>query len=185
MKLGFQGLLVLIAACGTEGAMMQATWQRDSVESSLSLPAHAVWCRDLGFLEVVGGRNDTGIALAVFPGDSLRGGQYTVLPPAGRTDDRGIAAVAVRLFSQDELLAFEGLTGEARIDSQPDGLAGFFNARLRTPLGGDSLLVEAHFSAVQITDGGVECRPEAAPDSAGSDSTSADSAAADSAAVLD
>ena len=145
---------------------MQVVWQRDSTESQVTLPAHAVWCRDLGWLELVGARSDTGVGLAVFPADTGYAGSYRLLPPQARTGTtKGVGAVAVRWFSRDELLAYEGLDGAAELRQEPAGLAGSIRARLRVPMGDDSLRLEAEFRGIPVTEGGIECRPVERDDS--------------------
>ena len=165
------GMATLLAACGSGADTMRVVWQRDTVSAEFSLPVRVVWCQDQGWLEVIGARSDTGVGLAIFLSDTTLTGRYPIVLALERADSiRPVAAVAVRWFSQDELLSFEGVEGEVVVEHTTEGLAGRFHARLRAPLGTDSLLLEGDFSETPVTRGGIECQR------VGSDSVSGDSA---------
>lgn len=169
------GLALAGAGCDSDADAMRVQWHRDTVSAEFSLPVHAVWCQDQGWLEVVGARSDTGVGLALFPLDTNVAGRYAIVPALARADSmRPVAAVAVRWYSQDELLSFEGLDGEVEVERVRDGVAGRFFARLRLPAGTDSLLLEGEFHETPVTRGGIECRP-----------VGADSLVVDSTEVLD
>ena len=154
------GIAALLAACGSGTDAMRVVWQHDTVSAEFSLPAHAVWCRDQGWIEVVGTRSDTGVGFALFPSDTIITGRYPIVPALERADSMPpVAAVAVRWFSQDELLAFEGVEGEIVVEHTGDGLTGRFHARLRAPVGVDSLRLEGEFRRTPVTRGGIECQP--------------------------
>ena len=164
------GMATLLAGCNSDADAMRVTWQRDTVSAEFSLPVHAVWCQDQGWLEVVGARSDTGVGLAIFLSDTTISGRYPIMLALERADSiRPVAAVAVRWFSQDELLSFEGVEGEVVVEHTVGGLAGRFNARLRAPLGSDSLLLEGEFRETPLTRGGIECQ-RVGMDSVGGDS---------------
>lgn len=154
------GMAALLAACDSDTDAMSVTWQRDTVSAEFSLPVNAVWCQDQGWLEVVGARSDSGVGLALFPSDTTITGRYPIVLALERVDSiRPVAAVAVRWFSEDELLSFEGVEGEVVVEHTVEGLAGRFQARLRAPLGTDSLLLEGEFLETPVTRGGIECQP--------------------------
>lgn len=162
----------LVVACDFGPDPMRVVWQRDTVSAEFSLPVHAVWCQERGWLEVVGARSDTGVALAIFPSDTIITGRYPIVPPLERTDSmRPLAVVAVRWFSQDELLSFEGVEGEVVVEHTVEGgwVTGRFHARLRAPMGIDSLRLEGEFRRTPVTRGGIECQP-IEQDSVGGDS---------------
>ena len=163
-------IATLLAACNSGTDAMSVVWQRDTVSAEFSLPAQALWCQDQGWLEVVGARSDTGIGLALFPSDTTIAGRYPIVLALERADSiRPLAAVAVRWFSKDELLSFEGVEGEVVIEHTGEGVAGRFHARLRAPVGIDSLLLEGEFRETPLTRGGIECQ-RVGPDSIGGDS---------------
>ena len=154
------GVALLAAGCDFGPDPMRVVWQRDTVSAEFSLPVHAVWCQEGGWLELVGARSDTGVALALFPSDTTVTGRYPIVLPLERADSiRPVAVVAVRWFSHDELLSFEGVEGEVVIEHTVEGLTGRYHARLRAPVGVDSLRVEGEFSRTPVTLGGIECRP--------------------------
>jgi hypothetical protein len=163
-------MVTLLAACDSDAGAMRVVWQRDTVSAEFSLPVHAVWCQDQGWLEVVGARSDTGVGFALFTSDTTVTGRYPIVPALERIDSTPpLAAVAVRWFSQDELLSFEGVAGEVAVKYTVEGLAGQFHARLRAPVGTDSLRLSGEFRETQVTRGGIECQPVEA-DSVGGDS---------------
>lgn len=169
------GVAALVGACDSGPDPMRVVWQRDTVSAEFSLPVHSVWCQEQGWLEVVGARSDTGVALAIFPSDTIITGRYPIVLPLERTDSiRPVAVVAVRWFSQDELLSFEGVEGEVVVEHTVEGLTGRFHARLRAPKGIDSLRLEGEFRRTPVTRGGIECQP-----------IEQDSVGGDSAVVLD
>ena len=154
------GMATLLSACDSGGDAMRVVWQRDTVSAEFSLPVNAVWCQGPGWLEVVGARSDTGVGLALFLSDTTITGRYPIVLALERADSiRPVAAVAVRWFSEDELLSFEGVEGEVVVEHTVDGLAGRFHARLRAPLGTDSLRLEGEFRQTTLTRGDIECQP--------------------------
>jgi len=164
------GVVLLLAGCDFGPGPMRVVWQHDTISAEFSLPVHSVWCRDQGWLEVVGTRSDTGVALAIFPSDTTITGRYPIVLPLERADSmRPSAVMAVRWFSQEELLSFEGVEGEVVVERTVEGLTGRFHARLRAPVGIDSLRLEGEFRRTPVTRGGIECQPMA-QDSVGGDS---------------
>jgi hypothetical protein len=163
-------LAALAAACDSGADAMRVVWQRDTVSAEFALPVHAVWCQNQGWLEVVGTRSDTGVGFALFTVDTTVTGQYPIVPVLERIDSTPpMAVMAVRWFSQDELLSFEGMEGEVMVEYTIEGLAGRFHARLRAPVGTDSLHLSGEFRATPVTRGGIECQPIES-DSVGGDS---------------
>ena len=151
--------LVGLVACGADQGNTLVSWVRQGDSASFRLPAHAVWCRDQGWLELVAARNDTGIGVAVFPTDSIFTGRYAVLPVLERRDSvRPAAGLAVRWFSTTELLTFEGHDGEIVIDGDEAMVHGRFSGRLRVLVGEESLELEGEFRDVPVTWGGIECQ---------------------------
>lgn len=171
--LGPVALACLVGCVGDRGNT-RVSWVRQGDSASFRLPTHAVWCADLGWLELVAARNDTGVGIAVFPTDSVFTGHYRVFSVRERGDStRPASSLAVRWFSTTELLAFEAYQGEVVIEGDRLTIHGRFEGRLLVPSRLDSLELSGDFRDVPVTWGGVECEVQA------------DSAATDSGEVLD
>jgi hypothetical protein len=80
------GGVVLATACSRErpadspGATLEARWV-GSDSGKIVAPAVAEWCDSLRLLEVRAVHGDTGIALVLYPADSVTSGPYRVVPP--------------------------------------------------------------------------------------------------------
>ena len=59
-------ILVGMAGCRGDEGTMQVSWVHGPDTVTLGLPATAVSCPDLGWLEVVGASGDTGVGVVVF-----------------------------------------------------------------------------------------------------------------------
>ncbi len=153
--------LPLVVACESDRATMQATWTGADT-GTINTRATAVWCAEYGFVEVVGQQGDTGLALAVFPGEDGLAGSYSVAPPDTASFPLAPgAALAARWFEATSLEAWQGLGGSVTIDRDEDGLlTGSFDGRLGSVSGDETLEISGVFGGVTLRTGGPECRTE-------------------------
>lgn len=161
--------LPLVVSCGSDQATMQASWTGADT-GTIAARATAVWCAEYGFVEVVGQQGDTGLALAVFPGEGGLAGSYSVaLPDTASFPLAPGAALAARWFEATSLEAWQGLGGSVTIDRDEEGLlTGSFDGRLGSVSGDETLEISGVFAGVSLRTGGPECSTEAP---AGSDFT--------------
>jgi hypothetical protein len=130
--------LLLAVACGRGGeprapsAHVEAHWS-GSEDGKISGPASAEWCAVLRLLEIRGIRGDTGFAIAVYPRDSVRQGEYRVVDPALADSQSPAAGVALRWAAQTSIRGFQSESGRVVLRRSAAGeLSGVVTAALRS-----------------------------------------------------
>jgi len=87
----------------------------------ISAPASAEWCAARRLLEIRAIQGDTGVALALYPKDTIVAGRYRVTAPAKAESLPPAAGVALRWFTQNAVKGFQGDTGTVFLDRSPNG----------------------------------------------------------------
>lgn len=167
-------LLVALAACtgspepAAEGGRLEVQWTGADT-GGFSTAATAEWCDSLKVLEVRALRGDSGLALALYPADSVLRGTYRVLPPTRADSGRPAAAIGLRLFAETEMQGFRGDSGKVVIRPSSQGLRGEFEARVRSITDADRLTLRGSFrgAPVERADRGCVSRSSARPDEIG------------------
>ena len=156
--LGRLALAVTVAGCSGEepaaprGGTLEAQWVGGDT-GKLVAPAVAEWCDSLRMLELRAVHGDTGIALVLFPADSVVPGDYRMVnPDRARADSsRPSAAVALRYFAETSIRGFRGDSGSVTLATTgPGGRSGRFSARLRSATEGTRLSVTGSFQGVTV-----------------------------------
>lgn len=162
-RLALGGLV--LAGCAAEepgpppGGTVEVQWV-GSDTGRLVAPAEAEWCDSLRLLEVRAMHGDTGIALVLYPSDSVTVGDYPMVPPDRRDTTRPAAALALRWFAETSIRGFRGDSGSVTVSTLGPGTgAGRFGGTLRSATEGSRLTLRGSFRGLAI-------RP-AAPDCAG------------------
>jgi hypothetical protein len=134
--IGTGALLATLLACSRppdqapHGAWLEADWT-GSDTGRISAPATAEWCDSLHLLEIQALQGDTGVALAIYPGEGPRAGSYRVQAPQRVDSAPSGSAVALRWFAETAIKGFRGDSGEVRLDRSTSGvLSGRFAAHL-------------------------------------------------------
>ena len=130
---------------------LEAAWT-GSDTGRISAAAFAEWCDTLRLLEVRAIQGDTGLALAIYPSDTVAPGEYRVRP-AGRGDAlRPRAAAAVRWFGELAISGFRGDSGSVVLDGVKAGvpLSGSFDIRARALGGSGRLNVRGSFGGLTV-----------------------------------
>lgn len=163
--------LVAVPGCST-GAGNESRQRAGSLDvewigsdtGKLSAPAVAEWCDSLRLLEVRAIRGDTGVALALYPPDSVRSavavgrGEYRVISPEGADSIRPSAAVALRWFAETSIRGFRGDSGQVVLEAAGrDSAAGRFSARLRSISEGSRLSITGSFQGLTIIPAPGDC----------------------------
>jgi len=155
--------LVSAAACSRERSAdtpwgtLEAQWVGGDT-GKLVAPAVAEWCDSLGVLELRAVHGDTGIALALYPADSLAAGDYPTVPPARGDSTRPSAAVAMRWFAETSIRGFRGDSGSVTLAATGPGVgAGSFAARLRSTTEGSRLNVTGSFQGLTVQPAPPDC----------------------------
>ena len=155
--------VVLVTACSREkpadssGATIEAQWV-GSDTGKIVAPVVAEWCDSLRLLELRAMHGDTGIALALYPVDSLTPGPHRVVPPERGDSTRPSAAVALRWFAETSIRGFRGDSGSLTLTAIGPGLGtGSFVARLRSTTEGSRLHLTGSFRGHIVRPGSHEC----------------------------
>jgi hypothetical protein len=164
--------LAAALACGSAepdqrpGGTLDVRWT-GSDTGQLRAAATAQWCDSLGLMELRAIHGDSGVALALYPADSIVPGDYPV--HAERSDSiRFASSVAMRWFAETTIRGFRGDSGTVTVERVAAGvLAGRFTARLVGTPGGSRLTVTGSFDGVIPTPAGASCVGEASDDDPG------------------
>ena len=155
--------LVSAAACSRErsavspGGTPEVQWI-GSDTGKLVAPAVAEWCGKLRMLELRAVHGDTGVALALYPADSLAAGDYPTVPPERGDSTRPSAAVAMRWFAETSIRGFRGDSGSVTLAATGPGVgAGSFAARLRSTTEGSRLNVTGSFRGLTVHPAPPDC----------------------------
>lgn len=100
---------------------LEAQWT-GSAPGKISTPATAQWCAVRRLLEIRAVQGDTGIALAIYPGESIAAGQYRVLDPTKAESLPPAAGVALRWLAQTTVQGFQGDSGVVDLSRSTAGL---------------------------------------------------------------
>ncbi|HEY7505393.1 MAG TPA: hypothetical protein VH700_14940 [Gemmatimonadales bacterium] len=155
--------LMPAAACSRESSpdspqgTLEAQWV-GSDTGKLVAPAVAEWCDSLRVLELRAMHGDTGIALALYPADSLAVGHYPAVLPERGDSTRPSAAVAMRWFAETSIRGFRGDSGSVTLAATGPGAgAGRFAARLRSTTEGSRLNLTGSFRGLTVRPAPPDC----------------------------
>jgi hypothetical protein len=100
---------------------------------SVAAAATAEWCAPLRLLEIQSLAGDSGVALAIYPAESLTPGKYGVQAPTRADSLRPAAALALRWPGPTSVKGFQGDTGSVMLRRHGSGLvSGTLAARARS-----------------------------------------------------
>ncbi len=149
-------MMAVAAACSTppvtssDRARLEADWI-GSDTGKISAAATAEWCDSLRVLEIRALRGDSGLALALYPMDSVRPGSYPVLPPVRADASRPAVALALRWFAETTIEGFRGESGALVVAAATSRrISGRFEAQVRSVNDADRLTVRGSFRDVPI-----------------------------------
>lgn len=119
-------LISLGAACRpaargtTDSGRLDLEWT-GSDPGRISGPATAEWCATRRMLEVRAVQSDTGVALALYPGETLAAGEYRVVDPVKAESVPPSAGVALRWFAENAVKGFQGNSGTVTLERSKSG----------------------------------------------------------------
>lgn len=167
-------LLLALAACSRpaapppERARLEADWT-GSDTGRLSGRATAEWCDSLRVLEIRAVRGDSGVAVALYPADSVLADSYPVLPPARADSAPPGAAVGLRWFAETAVEGFRSDSGAVVVESAgTGGITGRFVAYVRSVSGADRLALRGRFRDVPVVPAARGCVSDRPPEPADS-----------------
>ena len=132
------------------GGHLEATWTGPD-QGKISAPATAEWCGDKRRLEIRAVQGDTGMALAIYPKDTLIPGRYRVMDPLKAESLAPAAGVALRSFTQNAVKGFQGDTGTVFLDRAATGeLGGSLTAGARSVIDTQRVTVRGTFQGLTV-----------------------------------
>ena len=168
-------VLSLTAACDkreslqSQAGRLEAHWT-GADSGKISARATAEWCADRLWLELRAIQGDTGLALALYPVDSIVSDSYPVVEPTRADSARPSASLGLRLFSQTAVKGYWGDSGAVLlVRSGSEQVSGSVTARARAVPNGEQIRLSGKFERVAILPQVRGCAPES-PDTA-SDTT--------------
>jgi hypothetical protein len=162
-RLALSSLCVVMAGCAREkppagsAGTIEAQWVGADT-GKLVAPAVAEWCDSLRMLELRAVHGDTGIALLLYPAESLTAGEYRMVLPERGDSVRPSAAVALRWFAETSIWGFRGDGGSLTLASvAPGAVAGRFKAKLRSATEGSRLDLTGSFQGLTVGSAPADC----------------------------
>jgi hypothetical protein len=169
---GFVLVLSLMVACGewesqaSQPGRLEARWT-GADSGKISAPATAEWCAERLLLEIRAIQGDTGVAMALYPVDTVVSDSYPVVEPTRADSAPPSASVALRLFSQTAIKGYRGDSGTVLLKRSGSGqLSGSLAARARSALNGQ-IRLSGRFDRVAVMPqkrGCVPKLPDTTPD---------------------
>jgi hypothetical protein len=155
----------LPAGCGpkpNEVKQGQITLRWDGpLEGGLSGPAKADWCPALRLLEIQSIHGDTGVALALYPVDTVGPGSYRIVEPVRAESFPPAASIAVRWLSRNVVQGFQGDSGQLDLERSAAGqLSGRVHARARSVVDTQQIALTGTFQGLRPLTDSLRCSPE-------------------------
>ena len=162
--------LTLLTACDVRGTQqvragrLAAQWA-GADSGKISASATAEWCAERLWLEVRAIQGDTGLAMVLYPVDSIESDSYPVLDPTRADSVRPSASLGLRLFSQTAVKGYRGDSGAVLLVRLSSGqLSGKVTARVRGVPNGEQVRLSGKFDRVAVLPQERGCGAES-PDS--------------------
>jgi hypothetical protein len=158
-------VLVGLPGCNRAPASRGGAGQIDvrwtgSERGRLSGRATAEWCSILRLLEIRAIRGDTGIALAIYPADTIIPGKYRIVDPAKAESLPPAAGIALRWATQIAVKGFQGESGSVVLDRSRSGeLSGRIIAAARSVTDTQRVTIGGSFRDLTIRLQGRGCAP--------------------------
>jgi 4-hydroxy-3-methylbut-2-en-1-yl diphosphate reductase len=161
------------AACVTFGACakqppesqgrLEVQWTGSDTGKVAGRPT-VEWCDSLRLLQIQVVRGDTGVALALYPGDSMLGGTYRVLLPARADSAPPASAVAVRWFASTAIRGFQGDSGSVIVERNRAGiLSGRFEVAAKSATDTRRIRLHGSFRGLIPRPAAAGCFPKPTP----------------------
>ena len=159
-------LSVTVACTGSSqsaiGGRLEARWTGADT-GKMAAPSSAEWCPDPRVLEIRAVQGDTGLAVALYPLDTIEADTYRVVHPEARDSGTASAGVALRLFASNAVQGYQGDSGNVVLQQSKSGaLSGTLEARARSVVNGQQLRVSGKFQDVVVAPQSRGCGPASA-----------------------
>jgi hypothetical protein len=158
--------LTLLTACDAresqhaQAGRLEAEWA-GADSGKISTPATAEWCAERLWLEIRAIQGDTGLAVALYPVDSIESDSYPVVDPTRADSVRPSASLGLRVFSQTAVKGYRGDSGAVLLARSSSGqLSGTVTARVRGVPNGEQVRLSSKFDRVAVLPQERGCVPE-------------------------
>ena len=158
-------VLVGLPGCNRAPALGDGAGQIDvrwtgSERGRLSGRASAEWCSIHRLLEIRAIRGDTGIALVIYPTDTIIPGKYRVIDPAKAESLPPAAGIALRWAAQTAIKGFQGESGSVVLERARSGeLSGRIVAAARSVTDTQQVAMDGSFLGLTIRPQPRGCYP--------------------------
>jgi hypothetical protein len=149
-------LLLLAISCraapenNEKRAYLDVRWT-GAGRGKISGPATADWCSARRLLEIRTVQGDSGIALALYPADTISTGKYRVVDPARAESVPPAAGVALRWLTQTTVQGFQGDSGVVDLERSASGLlSGRIRIRARSVVNTQKVSVTGTFEDLTV-----------------------------------
>jgi hypothetical protein len=133
----------------------------------MAADATAEWCDERRALEIRGVQGDTGLALVLYPVDTIETDTYRVVQPDGADTLAPAAGIGLRLFKSNAIQGYQGDSGSVVLERAQSGeVSATLSARARSVVNGQLVALSGSIRDVTVVPQGRGCRPEPAADSA-------------------
>jgi hypothetical protein len=141
-------------------------------EGRISAPATAEWCAIRKLLEIRAIQGDTGLALALYPADTIVAGEYRVVDPPKAESLPRAAGVALRWMTQNAIRGFQGESGAVVLERSRSGtISGRVAARARSATDTMRVDISGTFRDLTVRPHARGCAAPEPPDSDDQDDT--------------
>jgi hypothetical protein len=149
--------LTLWTACNTgqrqpaPAGRLEAQWA-GADSGKISTHAAAEWCAERLWLEIRAIQGDTGLAVALYPVDSIVSDSYPLVDPTRADSVRPSASLGLRVFSQTAVKGYRGDSGAVVLVRSSSGqLSGKVTARVRGVANGEQVRLSGKFERVAVS----------------------------------
>jgi hypothetical protein len=151
-------VLAGIACTRPAGGRIEASRTSATDSGRLAAPAAAEWCAAGKFVEIVAIQGDTGLAIELATGDTIRPGEYPIAETPGDSA-RDTAAVALRWPRETSIRGFQGDKGTLVLRRDADAsLSGKVDATGRLKgAGRPRLTLTATFQGLSVRAAATTC----------------------------
>ena len=141
-----------LLACRTQGrsGQLELRW-RGTDHGGLSAAATAQWCSPLRLLEIRSIKGDTGVAVAIYPAETLIAGSYPIKAPPKAESIPPAAALALRWAGPTSVRGFQGESGTVILQRSPRGeISGRVSSSARSATDTGVLVVTGQFRQLPV-----------------------------------
>ena len=156
-------LLCLVVSCRVApdkrdaAGRLEVQWT-GSDRGQISGPATAEWCAPARLLEIRAIQGDTGVALALYPAETLAAGRYPVMDPVKAESLPPASGLALRWLTQTTVQGFQGDSGTVDLERSISGqISGQVRARARSVVDTQRVEVTGTFRDLTVRPGRNRC----------------------------